>query len=156
MRLFVSRLPQLAQFARPAAALGVLSFALWHQMRPSSMIHCDVAVRQPNVVDKMTVLKPQQLQLGNERISYEEMTLGLVTGLFLGIIAGKLLLVFVMLLLSSYFLVTFLENRGIISIPWTQIIQFGKEKIDMKAMIFDKLSFKVPFVLSFLIAAYNI
>lgn len=90
------------------------------------------------------------------RVNYNELTIGSITGLFLGIIAGKLSSAIVFLTLSGYFLTQFLESRGIISIPWTQVIQVGSEKIDVKSLVLDKPAFKIPFVLSFLIAAYNI
>lgn len=90
------------------------------------------------------------------RVNYNELTIGSLTGLFLGILAGKLSSAIVFLTLSGYFLTQFLESRGIISIPWNQVIQIGSEKIDVKSLVLDKPAFKIPFVLTFLIAAYNI
>lgn len=90
------------------------------------------------------------------RVNYNELTIGSITGLFLGIIAGKLSSAIVFLALSGYFLTQFLESRGIISIPWGKVIHIGSETIDLKSLVLEKPSFKVPFVLTFLIAAYNI
>ncbi|KAK6459427.1 uncharacterized protein RJT20DRAFT_15879 [Scheffersomyces xylosifermentans] len=90
------------------------------------------------------------------RLDYEELTVGSVTGLFVGIIAGKLSSVFLFLSLASYFLVEFLESRHIINIPWTYIVKIGKNRIDIKEMVLNNPSFKISFALSFLIAAYNI
>ncbi|CAK7909420.1 hypothetical protein CAAN1_24S01376 [[Candida] anglica] len=90
------------------------------------------------------------------QLNYNELTIGSLTGLFLGIIAGKLSSMIVFLTLSGYFLTQFLESRGIISIPWGQMVQIGSERIDLKRLVLEKPSFKIPFVLTFLIAAYNI
>ncbi|ABN68221.1 predicted protein, partial [Scheffersomyces stipitis CBS 6054] len=90
------------------------------------------------------------------KLNYEELTIGSVTGLFVGIIAGKLSSVFIFLSLATYFLVEFLESRNIINIPWNYIVTVGKEKINIKELVLEKPSFKISFVLSFLIAAYNI
>lgn len=92
----------------------------------------------------------------NGALNYQELTLGSVTGLFLGIILGKLSQVFLFVSLSSFFLLEFLENRNIITIPWNYIFTIGKERVDVKQLLFDKPSFKISFVLSLIIAAYNV
>lgn len=155
MRLLLSRLPQLSQLAKPAAVLGVLLFALY-SARPSRMIYNDVAVAQRGPVASVSASSATLGEKALFLVNFEQMTVGLITGLLLGVIAGKLSLVFVLLLLSSYFLVAYLENKGIIDIPWKKIIRVGRENISIKLLVFEKPSFKVPFVLSFLIAAYNI
>ncbi|EGW32329.1 uncharacterized protein SPAPADRAFT_61407 [Spathaspora passalidarum NRRL Y-27907] len=92
----------------------------------------------------------------NNKLNYEELTIGSVTGMFLGIIIGKLSSVFLFVTLASYFLVEFLESRNIINIPWNYIITVGREKIDVKKLVLEKPSFKFSFVLAFIIAAYNV
>lgn len=89
-------------------------------------------------------------------LNYNELTLGSITGLFLGVIAGKLSTAIIFLAVSGYLLTQFLESRGIINIPWTRVIQIGSEKVDIKSLVLEKPNFKIPFVLTFLIAAYNI
>ncbi|KAI5950803.1 hypothetical protein KGF54_003877 [Candida jiufengensis] len=89
-------------------------------------------------------------------LNYEELTIGSVTGLFVGIILGKLSQVFLFISLSSFFLIEFLENRKIISIPWTSIISIGSKKIDLKQLILHNPSFKISFILSLIVAAYNV
>lgn len=79
-----------------------------------------------------------------------------LVGLFLGVIIGKLSQVIVFASLASYFLVEFLESRGIITIPWNYFITVGKERISLKQLFFEQPSFKISFVLSFIIAAYNV
>lgn len=89
-------------------------------------------------------------------VNYQELCIGSVTGLFLGIIAGKLSSAIVFLTLAGYFLTQFLESRGIVTIPWKRVVNVGSENIDIKKLVLEQPSFKVPFVLTFLIAAYNV
>lgn len=90
------------------------------------------------------------------KLDYGQLCIGSVTGLFLGIIAGKLSSVIVFLSLSSYLLLQFLENRGIVTIPWRAVITLGGERLDLKDLFFAQPSFKISFVSSFLIAAFNV
>lgn len=92
----------------------------------------------------------------NNYLNYEELTIGSMVGLFLGVIIGKLSQVIVFVSLLSYFLIEFLENKNIIHIPWNYFITIGKEQINLKQLFFEKPSFKISFVLSFIIAAYNV
>ncbi|ODV76906.1 uncharacterized protein CANTADRAFT_92475 [Suhomyces tanzawaensis NRRL Y-17324] len=113
---------------------------------PSHDLHSNVSVSQK---------VPVKSRFGGQ-LNYEELTIGSITGLFLGVIAGKLSSVFALLALSSYFLVQFLESRNIIHVPWNSIVQLGKERINLKQLVFEKPSFKFSFALAFLIAAFNI
>lgn len=89
-------------------------------------------------------------------LNYQELAAGSVTGLFLGIVAGKLSSAIVFLTLAIYLLTQFLENKGIVTVPWKQMVNVGSERIDVKHLVFYRPSFKVSFVLSFLIAAFNV
>ncbi|AOW26540.1 hypothetical protein MEM_00879 [Candida albicans L26] len=116
--------------------------------------------QQPSLDLSISKQQPLQKQYHESRFSnylnYEELTIGSVVGLFLGVIIGKLSQVIVFVSLSSYFLIEFLENKNIIHIPWNYFITIGKEKINLKQLFFEKPSFKISFVLSFIIAAYNV
>lgn len=92
----------------------------------------------------------------NGKLDYSELCLGSITGLFLGVVVGKLSSVLVFVSVSTYLLFQFLENRGMISIPWTSIFNIGNRKWDVKQLFFNKPSFKISLVSSFLIAAYNV
>lgn len=92
----------------------------------------------------------------NGKLNYQELSIGSITGLFLGIIVGKLSSAILFLSLSTYLLLQFLESRNVITIPWNAIINIGSEKINVKELILHKPSFKISFILSFIIAAYNI
>lgn len=116
--------------------------------------------QQPSLDLSISKQQPLQKQYHESRFSnylnYEELTIGSVVGLFLGVIIGKLSQVIVFVSLLSYFLIEFLENKNIIHIPWNYFITIGKEKINLKQLFFEKPSFKISFVLSFIIAAYNV
>lgn len=98
----------------------------------------------------------EETQSHISKLNYEELTVGSITGLLLGVIAGKLSSIIVALTLSGYFLTQFLESRGIVNIPWRKAVRIGSESIDLKKLVLEQPCFKVSFVLSFLIAAYNI
>lgn len=93
---------------------------------------------------------------GRFHLNYEELTIGSVTGMVLGIIIGKISSMLVFLGLSSYFLVQFLELRNIVTIPWTSIINVGKNRIDLRDLVLNNANFKIAFVSAFLIAAFNV
>jgi uncharacterized membrane protein (Fun14 family) len=119
-------------------------------LRFKSPIHNDSIIpRQPFVIE------PKKSRF-NGKLNYEELTIGSVTGLFLGVIIGKLSSVLVVLTLAGYFFLQFLQSRELITIPWNSIVSVGKKKIDVKNLVFEKPSFKLSFVLCFLIAAFNI
>lgn len=125
-------------------------------------IYNDVAAVTPRqqvasnvTVNPVTKPAPTNARFGNY-LNYEELTIGSVTGLFLGIILGKLSQVFLFISLSSFLLVEFLQSRNIINVPWNYIFTIGKQKIDLKQLVFEKPSFKISFVLSLIIAAYNV
>lgn len=89
------------------------------------------------------------------KLDYGELCVGSLTGLFVGFVVGKLSSAIVFLAASSYLLLQFLENRGIITIPWTSVFTLGNRKWDLKTLFFRQPSFKISFFSSFLIAAFN-
>lgn len=111
----------------------------------------DVTTRNPINIDFQ-----RKLSRFNNKLNYEELTIGSISGLFLGIIAGKLSSIIVILTLGSYFLLQYLESRNIISIPWNKLLNLGYTDVDVKKLVFEKISFKISFVLTFLIAAFNV
>lgn len=123
-------------------------------LRPS-MVYNDVALSQPHTISTPRI-ETKPLQQVSKKLDYNELCIGSVTGLFLGIVIGKLSTAIVFLSLSSYLLLQFLENRGIITIPWRQVVNIGNRKWDLKSLFFNKPSFKILFVSSFLIAAFNV
>lgn len=144
-----------SMFARPALrsvrlAPVIFSSALLYR-RPC--VFNDVAVAAP--APRYAPPEVRTSRFGG-KLDYGELSIGSVTGLFLGIIVGKLSSAIVFLSLSSYLLLQFLENRGIITIPWTSVLRLGNRRWDLKTLFFNKPSFKISFVASFLIAAFNV
>lgn len=138
---------------------SVGTFCFVNSLQSKSMILNDtafghsprVSVQTPSVSQS----KPIHSRFGG-KLDYQELTIGSVAGLFLGIIAGKMSSAIVFLTLSCYLLTQFLENRGIITIPWRTFVNIGSERIDVKNLVLNQPSFKISFVLSFLIAAFNV
>lgn len=151
-------------FARPIAlrlslklAVPVM-FGAGTLLRPRAIVRNDaIAISQPrqNYLPP-TVLAKVRTSRFNGKLDYGELCLGSLTGLFLGIVVGKLSSVLVFVSVLSYLLLQFLENRGMITIPWTSILNIGNRQWDLKLLFFNKPSFKISLVSSFLIAAFNV
>ena len=77
-------------------------------------------------------------------------------GMFLGIIAGKLSYVIVIVSGGSLLLLQLLVNRGAIVINWKGVITVGKEKLSLRNLFFHRPSFKISFFLAFFIAAFSV
>lgn len=120
------------------------------------MSHLPIANNTATIANPISLDYERKKSRFGGQLNYEELTIGSITGLFLGIIAGKLSSVIVILTLATYFLLQFLQSRNLITIPWNSIITLGKQKIDIKNLVFEKPSFKLSFVLTFLIAAFNV
>lgn len=147
-------------FVRPAAfrqSLKAVPFLLGASvlLRPRPIVFNDaVTLSQPGTLNAPRLdTKPAPL---SKKLDYNELCLGSVTGLFLGIVIGKLSSAIVFLTVSAYLLLQFLENKGVITIPWRRIVTIGDRLWDLKSLFFDKPSFKISFVSSFLIAAFNV
>ncbi|RLV94582.1 hypothetical protein JA1_001676 [Spathaspora sp. JA1] len=123
----------------------------------SNLIYNDVGVVVPETrIQIPTPTHQRHKSRFNNKLNYEELTIGSITGMILGVIIGKLSSVFLFVTLASYLLVEFLESRNIINIPWNYIITVGRERIDVKKLVLEKPSFKISFILAFIVAAYNI
>ncbi|GEQ68350.1 hypothetical protein JCM33374_g2018 [Metschnikowia sp. JCM 33374] len=124
---------------------------------PTAFIRNDAVLSSPqrNYSPQSVEAKVRTSRMGG-KLDYSDLSIGSITGLFLGIVIGKLSTAIVFLSLSSYLLLQFLENRGIITIPWTSVFSIGTSKIDLKTLFFNRPSFKVSFVASFLLAAFNV
>lgn len=96
------------------------------------------------------------LKVSDKKRMYNELTIGSITGMFLGIIIGKFSSLIVTLTLSVYLLLQFLQSRNLISIPWNYIFKFNSQSFDLKQLVFENFNFKLSFISSFLIACYNI
>lgn len=82
-------------------------------------------------------------------------------GLFFGVIVGKISSLLVFITGVGLLGMQFLQNRGVISSDSTRAlskyaITVGKEKIDLNTLLWDRPSFKVSFLLTFVLAAFNV
>lgn len=138
---------------------SVGTFYLVNKLQSKSTIFNDAAFAGNRGFSTQQPVVPEQKVINSRfggKLDYQELTIGSITGLFLGILAGKLSSAIVFLTLSGYLLTQFLENKGIISIPWRQFVNIGSERIDVKRLVLNQPSFKISFVLTFLIAAFNV
>lgn len=100
---------------------------------------------------------PESLQSQDARkVQYKQLCYGSLTGLFFGVVIGKLSTVLGFISLSALLLVQFLQSRGIIDIPWKQVVKIGSDRVDLKRLVLEDPSFKWSFALTFLLAAFNI
>lgn len=97
--------------------------------------------------------KPGEL---SKQLNYHDLCIGSITGLFSGVIIGRLSTAIAYLSVSLYLFLQFLESRNIITVPWRSVITLGEKKIDLRSLCFENLSFKLSFVLSFVLAAWNV
>lgn len=102
-----------------------------------------------------------EVKLSNSNLSrrtqiYNELTIGSITGLFLGVIIGKFSTLIVSLTLSVYLLLQFLQSRNLIVIPWNYFFKFNRQSFDLNELVLTNFNFKLSFITSFLIACYNI
>ncbi|KAG7878589.1 hypothetical protein KL905_004069 [Ogataea polymorpha] len=150
--------------ARPLApklgvSIGVLSISsywLYHNQIKNEVAFGDEKRLELESAAQDIAQKPQYDKSLGGKLDYQELSIGSMCGLVCGMVVGKLSSIFVFLSLSFYLGVQFLNSRGIVSIPWTRYIKMGSHLIDVRQMIFEKPSFNITFILTFLLAAYYI
>ena len=126
-------------------------------LRPTAFVRNDAVLSSPQRhYTPQSIDAKVRTSRADGKLNYSDLSIGSITGLFLGIVIGKLSTAIVFLSLSSYLLLQFLENRGIITIPWTSVLSFGGRKLDLKTLVFNRPSFKISFIATFLLAAYNV
>lgn len=160
----LARIIMFSLFARPIGfrqslkVAGPIILGASALLRPKAIIRNDaVAISQPHqqYLPQVIQAKVKTSRFGG-KLDYSELCLGSLTGLFMGVVVGKLSSVLVFISVSTYLLLQFLENKGMITIPWTSILNIGNRQWDVKQLFFDKPSFKISLVSSFLIAAFNV
>lgn len=98
----------------------------------------------------------------NGKLDYRQLCYGSIIGVFLGVVVGKISSLLVFLTVSAYLGLQFLQNRGAIDKGSTQrllqglTIKTSGESIDLNTLIWERPSFKVSFLLTFVLAAVNI
>ncbi|KAK9472005.1 uncharacterized protein V1510DRAFT_418380 [Dipodascopsis tothii] len=92
---------------------------------------------------------------GRLGLDYRQLSIGSFLGLFTGFVIGKLSRVFVFFAGSAYLLIQFLVSRGVITIPYTQLYGWAKNKLGDRDYMLENTSFKVAFASAMIVAASN-
>lgn len=96
------------------------------------------------------------------KLDYRQLCIGSIFGLVLGVVVGKISTLLVYLTAVGFLTIQWLQNRGMIdkditgSIFARYIIKTGRETIDLNTLVWERPSFKISFLLTFLLAAANI
>lgn len=112
----------------------------------------DAMSKEPSIIPTVESNADQS----KHKLTYDDLTYGSICGLFLGIVIGKLSYVLALISMATFLTIEFLRNRNILYLNWNGLIQLGSSRIDLRKLIFDNFSFKLSFILSFVIAAWNI
>lgn len=154
-----SSMPRLLGFTT-ITSLGLI--APWYAS--SHVIRNDVIldVRQPaKSIPEETGLPSRKRSRFNGKLDYRQLCIGSLAGVFLGIIVGKISSVLVFITACGFLGLQWLQNRGLVDKSSTlglskYIVKTGKENIDLNTLVWERPSFKVSFLLTFLLAAANI
>lgn len=139
--------------------LGVVGLSATYLAANRHTILNDAAYGMPPAPKGYTYVQvpntPQYDGAFGGKLNYKELALGSVFGTIAGLVCGQLSSFFVAAGLGFYLVFQYLYSQGIVTVPFTKVIKIGSEYIDVKKMVFDKPSFNLTFISSFLIAAYN-
>lgn len=98
----------------------------------------------------------------NGKLDYRQLCIGSIMGLILGVVVGKVSTLLVYITAAGFLGLQWLQNRGIVDKNATQslfaryIIKSGRETLDLNTLIWERPSFKLSFLLTFVLAAANI
>lgn len=97
----------------------------------------------------------------SKKVNYRQLCLGSVIGVVAGVVVGKISSILVFITAFGLLSMQWLSNRGLIdkSSTWglsKYVVKTGRESIDLNTLVWDKPSFKVPFILTFVLAAINV
>lgn len=98
----------------------------------------------------------------NGKLDYRQLCIGSIAGLVLGVLVGKISTLLVYITAAGLLGLQWLQNRGIVDKNTTQslfaryIVKSGRETLDLNTLIWERPSFKVSFLLTFVLAAANI
>ncbi|KAK9495053.1 hypothetical protein V1508DRAFT_410771 [Lipomyces doorenjongii] len=122
----------------------------------SSKILCDATGGRKHYSDSSgavarEIAPAEPKQVGG--LDYRELAIGSFTGLFVGLLIGKLSRVLVFLAGSTYLLLQFLASRRVITLPYNRFYTWAKKRYGNKELILENLSFKVAFGAAMIVAA---
>jgi len=90
------------------------------------------------------------------KIDAHELSIGSFTGLITGYLAGKISRSFVFVIGGAFLLLQFLSSRNIIHVPWNQLRNLLRNRVNMDAFqskLLTNPSFKAAFGSTFVIGA---
>lgn len=96
------------------------------------------------------------------KLDYRQLCMGSILGLVLGVVVGKVSTLLVYVTAAGLLGLQWLQNRGIVDKNATQslfaryIVKSGRETLDLNTLIWERPSFKLSFLLTFVLAAANI
>ncbi|KAK9340490.1 hypothetical protein V1521DRAFT_424437 [Lipomyces starkeyi] len=122
----------------------------------SSKILCDATGGRKHYSDSSgavarEILPDEPKQVGG--LDYRELAIGSFTGLFVGLLIGKLSRVLVFLAGSTYLFLQFLASRRVITLPYNRFYTWAKKRYGNKELVLENLSFKVAFGAAMIVAA---
>lgn len=109
-----------------------------------------IEVRKPSV--KTTAVRNEN----PKNSTYRDLCIGSVTGLFFGTLIGKFSSLIIFFALLTYLGIQFLEQRGLIRVPWKRLFSFEGSGTRFENLIKSRFYFNTSFSAVFLIAAFNI
>ncbi|SCU78836.1 LAME_0A06040g1_1 [Lachancea meyersii CBS 8951] len=152
-------LPRIAGFAGlTALALSLQHFSSNNAIRNDTIL--DVKQRHQTLPDEVGV-PVRTVESKVRKLNYRQLCLGSIIGLVAGVVVGKISTVLVFLTAFGLLSVQWLENRGLVDKRSTwglskYVLRTGKESVDLNTLIWEKPNFKIPFLLTFVLAAVNI
>lgn len=138
--------------------------SMFHSLQPSNYIMNDsiVGVQQTTSLPQEVGL-PSATDVGikKKKLNYRQLCYGSILGVFCGVIVGKISSLLVFITGIGLLGLQFLQNRGVISSDSTRslskyVVTIGREKVDLNTLIWDKPNFKISFLLTFVLAAFNV
>ncbi|SCW01339.1 LAFE_0D10396g1_1 [Lachancea fermentati] len=118
-------------------------------------------VKQRNSLPEEIGLPTQRRSRLNGKLDYRQLCLGSLLGVFVGIVVGKISSFLVFVTACGLLSLQWMQNRGLVSKNATvglskYVISTGKETVDLNTLVWEKPSFKISFLLTFVLAAINI
>ncbi|SCU90496.1 LANO_0D08966g1_1 [Lachancea nothofagi CBS 11611] len=154
---FVS--PSLIGFATATSlALILPQLSSKHAIRNDTIL--GVKQRHDMLPEEVGLPSQRKSSLGR-KLNYRQLCLGSIIGLVAGVLVGKISTVLVFVTACGLLGIQWLENRGLVDKKSTiglskYMIKTGKDSVDLNTLVWEKPSFKVPFLLTFVLAAINI
>ncbi|QLQ81648.1 hypothetical protein HG537_0F04090 [Torulaspora globosa] len=158
----ISMFPKVAGLTM-ATSVGIAAPWLY---KSSSIIYNDVVMdanrNAVSLADVATEKSATTRSRFGGKLDYRQLCIGSIFGLVLGVVVGKISTLLVYVTAIGFLGIQWLQNRGIIdkdmtgSILARYIVKTGRETIDFNTLVWERPSFKISFLLTFLLAAANI